>query len=117
MKKIKIVLMIVGSVFIVSCESNTYKELKVVEVVVANPTYTTNIAPIMTSYCIECHSVGKTSPVLTTYALVREATENGNLICRIDKTCGSIMPPPQYAPISQENITTIINWKTQSFKE
>jgi hypothetical protein len=110
MKNIKIVLMIVGSIFIVSCESNTYKELTVVT---ANPTYTTNIAPIMSANCVSCHSVGGTFPALTTYVQVKAATDTGNVICRIEQTCGSIMPPN--GAMTTSTIATIKLWKQQGF--
>jgi len=110
MKKIKIVLMIVGSIFIVSCESNTYREMSVVT---TNPTYTANIAPIMAANCVGCHSVGGTSPALATYAQVKAATETGNVICRIERTCGSIMPPN--GAMTTATINTIKLWQQQGF--
>jgi mono/diheme cytochrome c family protein len=110
MKKIKIVLMIVGSIFIVSCESNTYSELTVVN---ANPTYAANIAPIMASNCVSCHSAGGTSPALATYDQVKAATATGNVICRIDQTCGSVMPPN--GAMTTGTINTIKLWQQQGF--
>lgn len=119
MKKIKIVLMIVGSIFIVSCESNTYKELEVLVPVpdsTTSITYTANVASIMANNCTSCHSVGGTSPALTTYAQVKAATDTGNVICRIDQTqsCGNVMPTS--GAMSAVNIATIKLWKTQGFK-
>lgn len=117
MKKIKIVLMIVGSIFIVSCESNTYDELGLPIPDANTPiSYTANVASIMANNCTSCHSVGGTYPALTNYDQVKAATDTGNVICRIDQTqsCGNVMPTS--GAMSAANIATIKLWKTQGFK-
>jgi hypothetical protein len=110
MKKINIVLMILASVFIVSCESNTYNEISVTT---ANPTYTSNIKPVIQSNCISCHAGNSQFPNLETYSEVKLATQNGILICRIDQSqaCGSIMPPS--GPMPQTTIDMFLLWQQQ----
>jgi hypothetical protein len=110
MKKINIVLMIMASAFIVSCESSTYNEISVTA---TNPTYTANVEPVMKANCISCHSVGGTFPTLTTYAQVKASTSTGNLICRIDQLCGSVMPPNGAMP--KQTVDMIKLWKQQGF--
>jgi hypothetical protein len=110
MKKINIVLMIMASAFIVSCESNTYNEISVIA---TNPTYTANIAPVVKANCTSCHSGGSQYPNLETYAEVKDATQNGSLICRIDQSqaCGRVMP--QRGPMSKTTIDMFLLWQQQ----
>ena len=110
MKKIKIFLILINVSFFASCESNTTQELTVV---VTTPTYAKNIVPVITASCISCHSAGSQFPTLETYAQVVEATQNGNLLCRINGTCGSIMPTNGKLP--QATIDMIQLWKTNNY--
>lgn len=95
-----------------SCESATYEEIAGEN---ANPTYTASVKPIMANNCLSCHSVAAgQSPSLETYAQVREATETGDVICRIDdQSCGKVMP--QSGRMPQININTIKKWAANGF--
>lgn len=100
------------AIILSSCESNTYKEISVV----ANPTYSANVGPIIKSNCLSCHSGGSQFPNLETYAEVKDATLNGNLLCRIDdpSVCfGSIMPTSGRMP--QTTIDLIKLWGVQGY--
>jgi len=110
MKKIKIITILIASILIVSCESNTYNEISVT---VSNPTYTTNIEPVIKANCIGCHAAGGTFPTLTTYAEVKASTSTGKLICRIDQSCGSVMPPS--GAMTTPTIDMIKLWKQQGY--
>jgi hypothetical protein len=93
-----------------SCESKTYEEISGKEI----PTYTSYIAPLFSTTCTSCHSGGSQSPDLDNYADVKEATEKGNLICRIDdQSCGSVMP--QSGRLPQSTIDKIKLWRDQGF--
>jgi hypothetical protein len=113
MKKIILVtslvlLVVVGAVFN-SCESNTYEEISTV---VKNPTYTKNVEPIIRSTCSGCH--GSNFPSLQNYAEVKDAADNGDLICRIDdQSCGAVMP--QQGRMPQAIIDMIKLWRDQGF--
>lgn len=98
---------------LVSCTSSTYEEISGN---VKNPTYVANIEPIIKANCISCHSKNAQFPNLTTYTEVKDATQNGDVICRIDQTqaCGSVMP--QSGPMQKQNIDMIILWKSQGCK-
>jgi hypothetical protein len=53
---------------------------------------------------------------METYAQVREAAENGNMICRIDdQSCGLVMP--QSGRMPQTKINTIKNWVSNGFQQ
>lgn len=109
MKKIKIIIMFVSTAFMISCTSNTYQDISAP---VTNPTYAKNIEPIIKANCTGCHSGGQ-SPELTSYSLVKDATQKGDLICRIDQTqaCGRVMP--QSGAMSRSTIDMIILWQQQ----
>lgn len=109
MKKLKIVLLLISAIFVVSCNSSTYEEISAP---VTNPTYTVNIEPVIKANCTGCHSGGQ-SPNLSGYANVKNATQNGDLICRIDQSqaCGRVMP--QSGSMSRQTIDMIILWQTQ----
>ncbi len=110
MKKLNVLLLLISSLLIVSCESNTYQELTEV---VNNPTYEANIKTIMTDNCIGCHSSGDQYPNLETYDEVKDACENGEVICRIEGTCGEIMPTS--GPMPEELINQIKLWSTTGY--
>lgn len=112
MKKIILFSILLAGSFFTSCESNTYEEISVV----ANPTFTKNVGPIIKSSCASCHSGGSQYPDLENYTQIKDAVSNGNLICRIDdpSICsGSIMPPTGRMP--QTTIDLIKLWRDQGF--
>ena len=82
---------------------------------VTNPNYTANIAPVIGSKCVSCHSGGNQNPNLETYAQVKNATQSGSLLCRINGSCGAIMPPSGALPSA--TIAMITLWKTQGYLE
>lgn len=106
-----IILMIICSIGF-SCESSTYEEISGE---IANPTYTFSVKPIVANNCLSCHSLaGGQSPTMETYTQFREATETGNVICRIDdQSCGAVMP--QSGRMPQVNISTIKKWAANGF--
>jgi cytochrome c5 len=112
MKKIKIIILLITSVLIVSCESNTYNEISVVA---TNPTYTSNVQAVIKANCTGCHAGGSQFPNLETYAQVKESAQNGSLICRINQSisCGAIMPPN--GAMSKQTIDMIKLWQTQGY--
>ena len=103
--------MILTGVISVSCESNTYGDISNV----ANPTYNANIGPIVKASCSGCHSGGSQNPNLTNYAEVKDATLNGNLMCRIDQSqaCGRVMP--QSGSMPQTTIDMFKLWQNQGY--
>ncbi len=101
--------MLISSAFVVSCETTTYEALSAPP---TNPTFTANVGPVIKANCVGCHN-GSQSPNLSTYDNVKDATINGDLICRIDQTqsCGRVMP--QSGPMSRNTIDMIILWQQQ----
>jgi hypothetical protein len=111
--KTTLILVALAGSLLISCESNTYEEIAGV---VENPTYEANVKGIMEDKCNSCHNpeYGQ-EPYLQTYALVKEACENGELLCRVDGSCGSIMPTSGKMPKARVDI--IQNWALQGYIE
>ena len=110
MKKIIIILVTLLAIsFVISCESATIQDLSPV---VTDPTYTLNVEPVIAASCLGCHS-GSQSPNLNTYASVRDATQYGALLCKIDGSCG-IMPPNGKMP--NATIDMIKLWAKNGYK-
>ena len=115
MKKIKIILFltfVLAGYLTISCDSTTIQEIKSV---VTNPTYNTDIKPLMTTKCTSCHSANGENPALTNYAEVKNATQNGRLLCRIKGNCDEVMPPSGRLP--QPIIDMVDLWKSQGYIE
>ena len=114
MKK-NIVLLFACAAFLVSCTDRTYEDISEKETS-TSPTYTANIGAIIQANCAGCHSAGGRFPTLETYDQVKDATQNGNLICRIDQTqsCGSVMPRSGAMP--RPTIDMIILWQKEGYK-
>ena len=74
-----------------------------------------NIKSIIDNNCLSCHSVaGAEFPTMETYIQVKEAAENGDMICRIDnQSCGAVMP--QSGRMSQPTINTIKKWVANGY--
>lgn len=115
MKTLKITLLIsiLLTISVVSCDSNTYEEIAGV---VENPTYEANVKGIVEDKCNSCHNpeYGE-EPYLQTYEMVKDACENGRLICKIEGSCGSIMPTEGKMP--KARIDIIQNWALQGYVE
>ena len=115
MKKIKIILVlsvVLAGYLIISCDTTTIQEI---QPVVTNPTYNENIKPLMTAKCTSCHSANRENPALTNYSQVKDAIENGSVLCKIQNDCGDVMPPSGKMP--QVFIDMVNNWKTQGYVE
>ena len=119
MKKITIIFTVLLSfAFLFSCESKTYDE---VSVETSNPTYNANIKQIMDNNCVSCHSNGNQSRDFIDYATVKLGCTdelypgNGTIGCRIDATCGGMMP--QAAKMEKSKIKLIQLWAANGYPE
>jgi hypothetical protein len=111
MKKLIILSLVLICLFVFSCESTTFEQISVVN---TNPTYAANVNPIITANCTGCHSSGGQYPALETYSQVKEAIQNGDVICRIDtQSCGEVMPTS--GRMSQGTIDLIKLWATNGY--
>lgn len=108
MKNIKAILILMfSSILFVSCDSATTQDLSPV---VPLPTYTNNVEPVFSANCAGCHSGGSQNPDLDSYAAVKDATVNGNVLCRLTASCGNIMP--QSGALPNATIDMINTWAT-----
>lgn len=77
--------------------------------------YTLNISPVMTNKCISCHAGGNQYPNLETYAEVKDAAQNGQLLCRLTALCGNLMP--QDGALPQATISMINSWINANYPQ
>lgn len=113
MKKINLLFLIIAiSLTMSSCSTSTIEE-----VIITDPiTYTANVSTIISNNCLPCHA-GSTASAglnLETYASVRNATENGNLLNRINSASS---PMPQGGQMPPVLIATIEEWANQGYLE
>lgn len=117
MKKVYLlVAVILTGILVYSCESTTYAEITGE---VPNPTYNANVKGIIDNKCVSCHNATDYQRAsLETYAQVIEACNapgDKNLICRIQGSCGDIMPTSGRMP--SVTIKIIEDWKLQGYLE
>ncbi len=107
--------LIFGIIFFIglSCESSTYQEISKK---VDNVTYNNDVKVVVKNNCMSCHSNnGGQDPYLETFEQVKNATEIGDLICRIDdQSCGAVMPPS--GKMAQSNIDLIKKWAQTGYQ-
>lgn len=110
MKLQYLVLLFVASILLASCDATPYEDISS-EIV--NPTYNANIKPIFDAQCTGCHFPSNESPDLTNYDAVKDAVKNSAVVCRIQASCGDVMPPDGALP--QATINMIIRWRDQGY--
>lgn len=115
MKKVYLYLSIVITLLLTSCTSRTIQEIEPPLPSGTTITYNANIHKIFEAKCTGCHAGGSENPNLETFAEVKEATKNGQVICRINGNCGDVMP--QSGKMSQQTIDLIELWRTQGYLE
>lgn len=111
MKRVNIFLILVSVLFMVSCTSNSIQDISAV---VTNPTYAADVGPVFAAQCVGCHGGGQ-SPALNNYDNVKAACKTGNVLCRIEESCGGIMP--QSGKMPQATIDMIKLWAAQDYKQ
>ncbi|TDO77607.1 hypothetical protein EV143_104374 [Flavobacterium chryseum] len=100
------------------CESTTYESLEEEpEVIVGKVTYTANAKAIIDANCIACHASGGTLTPLETYAEVKDAMQNTNLLDRIQRQNGTPGQMPRAGRMAQDKINTILQWNTDGLLE
>jgi len=106
-------LLLVFSLFLIGCESHTYDDISGFS---TTPNYNKHIKPIMENNCVSCHNPTYGQfPNLTNYDEVKDATLNGNVACRVDASCGAIMP--QAGKMASPSILMIQYWKNTNCPE
>ncbi|WP_343695412.1 cytochrome c [Flavobacterium sp.] len=100
-----------------SCDSTTYESLEEPEVITGPVTYNANVKSIINSNCIACHASGGTLAPLETYAEVKDAVLNTDLLDRIQRQNGTPGQMPKGGRMSQDKINTILQWSTDGLLE
>lgn len=110
MKKLAFILFL--SLIMTSCSESVIEEVIITEPV----NYTSDVAPIISNNCLPCHAGSSPSAGLNleTYTNVRNATQNGNLLARINSASN---PMPQSGQMAPALIATIEQWATDGYVE
>jgi uncharacterized membrane protein len=84
-------------------------------------TYTDDVKAIIDNNCLNCHSDPPTNgaPIpLVTFVQVKNSTENGTLISRIQSQAGQSGAMPLGAPrLPQSLIDIVVQWQADGFVE
>ena len=104
--------------FLYNCTTNTIDEGDITDLppIEETVTYDTDVLPIITNNCIGCHSGPNANAglQLTSYANVRAAAEQGNLVSRINNGSNP-MPPTGILPPETRQI--IDQWIADGYLE
>lgn len=104
-----------------SCTNDSTSDLINSEPLPEKVSFATNIKSITDNNCIVCHSatpISGTDLSLDTYAKVKDAVLNRNLIGRISMEEGSSILMPQGGPkLPQNTIDLIIKWQEDGLQE
>ncbi len=116
MRKVYLLVAVMTGLLVVSCESSTYDQ---VEGFVENPTYVTNIKPLIDNKCNACHAasvsdVAGGGTALDSYDSFRASVEYGSTLRDIDTTHTM---PKNRAPLTKGQIKLIYAWKNTGFPQ
>lgn len=116
MKYMAVLIMVIA---LYSCESNTYEDLQDNPVVEGDVTYEQHVKPIIEANCLSCHGSGGISSFrpLGTYAELKDAVQNTNLLDRIQRQNGEPGLMPQTGRMPQANIDLILEWNMDGLLE
>lgn len=118
MKGVKFILVLLMILLTLSCANDSSEDF--IEPIPDMVNYTNHVKPIMSANCISCHNSNANAIApfpLETYDEVRDKTENGNLLTRIQLPEGAPLIMPPSGKMSQTNIDIILKWKNQGYKE
>lgn len=103
-----------------SCDSNTYESLQEDPVVIVDKvTYNANVKSIIDANCVACHSQNGPASFtpLVTYAQVKNAVLNTDLLDRIQRPNGASGQMPKGGRMPQDKINIILQWSTDGLLE
>ncbi|MCH2194710.1 hypothetical protein [Kordia sp.] len=117
-RKLTLLTMSLIVVTLYNCTTNTIDEGDISDLppIVEKVTYDDDVEPIINANCVGCHSGSAASGglQLTGYANVRAATEQGNLLNRVNNASNP-MPPSGQLPLATRQI--IDQWVDDGYLE
>lgn len=106
-------------IFLLSC-TNT-KEAELINVICVDEfTYTDCVKEIIDNNCVVCHNSGNNAAgpfPLETYEQVKDKTQNGNILTRIQLPDGANGIMPQTGKMTQAKIDVIVAWANSGYME
>ncbi len=116
----KIVLLISLISIVSSCTNVSEEDLIDAEPLPDIVTYQANVKAIIDNNCLNCHGIPQTNGAtipLVSYANVKSAVENNNLIGRISGTGPGSLMPLGGPKLPQNLIDTIMQWEVDGLLE
>jgi len=119
MKKLLFIIIPILAIALSGCESNTYEDIQDNTPVNGPLTYQQHIKPIISANCIACHREGGSASFrpLGSYAELKDAIQNTDLLERIQKQNGEQGLMPQTGRMPQASIDRILEWNIQGLLE
>jgi hypothetical protein len=117
MKTIQLFFVIIITAFVFSCAKSSDEPAPPPNLGIR--TYQKEVRTLMSNSCISCHSstapvAQRQQPYLETFDQVKAATQApGKLICRMEVTCGNVMPPSGKLPVA--TIAIMKDWASQGY--
>lgn len=120
-KYLRLFILFAFIIVVYSCTSDSTEDLDPTITPNESVTYTNDVKNIIDNNCLACHINPPTNgaPIpLVTYTQVKNATENGALINRIERIQGTpgVMPPGG-STLSTGQVQAINDWKEQGYIE
>ena len=102
-----------------ACDSTTYENLENNTKVEGKATYIKDVKTIIDANCVGCHSNSGTASFapLQTYEQVKEYTQNGDLLSRIQKQNGEAGLMPKGGRMAQQKIDLLLKWNADGLLE
>jgi hypothetical protein len=101
-RKLTLLTVFVVVIVLYNCTTNTIDEGDIADLppIEETVTYDDDVLPIITTNCVNCHSGPNANAglQLTSYANVRAAAEQGNLVARINNSSNPMPPTGQLPP-------------------
>ncbi len=79
--------------------------------------FRSDIRPLLSLYCVECHKEGKDADFMTVKDLSQLHTQRGNLRSAVEQLRNRTMPPPKEDQPSEEERRQIADWLERVLRE
>lgn len=97
-----------------SCVNNQKDDIEpYVPPVTGTVSYSRDVQPIITNYCVSCHSATNPGTKLETYSQLKAKADDGTLVESLKGNVPAGLMPQGGPPLNNTQITNITNWVNQ----